>query len=190
MSKLTCCRHKIKFYSHFDFSYISTKPHYLISFKTQIFWLFRSQNHADVTDSQMDCLQGQDVTQEAVHGVTTDTNVHTTALMSSYASPQAASNSRPAATSAHSAAVSVQPTEPPGASQSPGAGSSTSLAPPDGFTGTHTLAPTLKAGSPPTCGSVSPLPLLPVVVLTYCVHNWMSSTNSTTAIFKTFFPDC
>lgn len=84
MSKLTCCRHKIKFYSHFDFSYISTKPHYLISFKTQIFGLFGSQNHADVTDSQMDCLQGQDVTQEAVHGVTTETNVHTTALMSSY----------------------------------------------------------------------------------------------------------
>lgn len=130
-----------------------------------------------MTVRRMDCLQGQDVTQEAVTGVTTETNIHTTALMSSYASTQATSNSRPATTSV---AVTVQPTEPTpqptepsGASQSSGAGSSTSLPPPGGITGTntpHTLATTLKAGSLPVGGSFSPL-LLPAMVLTYCLHN-------------------
>lgn len=123
-----------------------------------------------MTVRHMDCLQGQDVTQEAVTGITTETNIHTTALMSSYASTQATSNSRPAATSV---AVTVQPTEPSGASQSSGAGSSTSLPPPGGITGTntpHTLATTLKAGSPPVGGCFSPL-LLPAMVLTCCLHN-------------------
>lgn len=138
----------------------------------------------------MGCLQGQDVTQEAVTGVTTETNVHTTALMFSYVSNQATSHSRPSATWAHSSvAVTVQPAEPPGASQSSGTGSSTSLAPPGGITGTntpHTLATTLKAGSPAVCGFFGPL-LLPVLLLTCCVHNWMSNINSASDFQNYFF---
>lgn len=130
----------------------------------------------------MDCFQGQDVAQEVATDVITETIIHTTALTSSYASTQATANTHPAATSPHSSvAVTVQRVEPSGASQSSGAGSSTTLPAPDGFPGTnmpHISATALKASSPPVCGSFGPL-LLPLMVLTYCIQDWMSNVNST-----------
>lgn len=116
---------------------------------------------ASMAVRRVGCLQGQDVTAS----VTTETNVHTAAPMSSYVSTQTTPRKRPATTPALSpVSTALRPT---------GAVSSTSLQPSEGNTGTNppqTSATTLKAGSAPIVGSFSPL-LLPVMVLSYSAQS-------------------